>query len=149
MPRPVLDATAFHGGKQSICCFVPKPEGDSPVAVALEKTLRQALAGTGPHLETTAPPTVLVRPVRTGKRVVVHLLNMDYDDGQDQVKPTEPFKLAVPLPTDAKGVDGQVSLLTPDAEPGDTTLPHTVREGRVEVEVPRVKIWSCVSFVAK
>ncbi len=138
-----------HSGQQSLRCEIPKPEGESPAAAALARVFREALAGAGPQLETDAPSTVFVRPVRRDGQVVIHLLNLNYDDGQDRVEPTGDFRLAVPLPPGAAEVDGSVRLLTPDAEREQIVLPHSLRDGRVEVRVPELRIWSLVVFTAK
>jgi len=140
----VPDTTTAHSGSGSVRCVIPAPKPEDPNQNPLVKALREALAGAGPQLETDAPATVFIRPVLKPDGLVVHLLSLDYNDGEDKVDPVGPFHLAIPLPGPNKTMNGPVRLLTPDADQAETTLPHKTRDGRVEIEVPGVRIWSCV-----
>ncbi|NQU10909.1 hypothetical protein HQ590_08975 [bacterium] len=143
------DAGAARSGKQGLCCEVAPPTGDDPDSVRVARACREALTGTGQVLETTAPPTVFIRPIRHGDRLVVHLLNLDYDDGQDKVRPVGPFRLVVPLPAGTTKVDGEVELLTPDEPQTGKPITHRVKDGCLTLQVPSLKIWSLLSFRAR
>ncbi len=140
----VPDPAAPRSGKTSVRCEIPAPKPEDPAQLPLVKALREALSGAGPQLETSAPPTVFIRAVLKPDELIVHLLNLDYDDGADKVAPAGAFRLAIPLPSGTKSLGGPVKLLSPDGDQAETVLPHQVKGGRVEVEVPDVRVWSCV-----
>jgi hypothetical protein len=138
--------TQAHSGAGGIRCEIPKPTGDSPVAAALARVFHDALDADAGQIETDAPSTVFIRPVRLGDRMVLHLLNMDYDGGQDKVNPAAKFRLALRLPANCQGVARDVILASPDAQGPDVLLPHTMADGRLQVEVPQLRIWSILHF---
>jgi hypothetical protein len=161
-PAGYVPDTQAHAGAGSIRCEIPKSRGDSPVALRLAQVFQDALGaparrpaggdakqmehGAKGDIETDAPSTVFIRPVRFSDRMVVHLLNYDYDGGQDKINPVGGFRLALRLPGDCKNVNGDVMLATPDAPGQETVLPHRLADGRIEVQVPKLHIWSVLYF---
>ncbi len=131
---------AAHGGSQSAQCEIVEPTGEPAEVVRLRTALRESLRGV-PRLATNAPDTVFVRPVRQGNRLVVHLLNLNWDDDLDRVSPAGPVKLSLPVPTGARPAG--VTLCSPD-QPADRPLAVTVQDGVATVEVPELKVWSLV-----
>jgi hypothetical protein len=139
------DAQA-HSGSRSIRCEIPRPTGESPAFTALAQAFQNALPAAQRQIETDAPSTVFIRLVRRGDRMAVHLLNFDYDGGLDKMKPLSKFRLAVRLPASRTGISGDVTLATPDAPVADTSLSHRIHDGRVEMAVPQLRVWSIVHF---
>ncbi len=141
----VPDTTVAHSGQGSITASIPPPTGEAPARTAMLKAVAQALMGV-PHLETTAPATVQIRPYRHGQQVIVQLLNVDLDADKDEMKPCAPFAVSVPLPAGTKRLAGVVTLSSPDGGQQDITLTAEVRQGVVTVKVPGLHIWSIISL---
>lgn len=137
--------TQAKSGKGCIRCEIAKPTGESPAAAAMSRAFQEVL-GAERQIETDAPATVFIRPVRLGDRMVIHLLNCDYDGGEERIKPVGRIKLNMRLPDDASGLKGDAMLATPDAPESDVVLPSRVSNGRVAMELPQLRIWSIVHF---
>lgn len=144
----VPDTTTAYSGAGSIASFIPKPTTESPSRIAMGKIIERAVAG-APHLETTAPASVQIRPYRHGQQTIIQLVNLDIDADKDQMKLAQAFKLTIPLPPGAKTLGGDFTLYTPDGGQQPLKLPATVKSGHVEVEVPGLHIWSMLTFTAK
>lgn len=138
-----------HGGAQSIMCFVPEPTTEPPAELKMREIITQMLAGAGPRLQTDAPRSLFIRPVRKGQQMVVHLLNLDYDGDADQSHPCGAFGLTIPLPTGTEKLAGPVTLMSPDGDQKDVTLEGKVEQGAVTVTVPGVRVWSLISLTGK
>jgi hypothetical protein len=138
-----------HSGAACIRCEIAKPAGSSVPADAMARAFREALGAQRMPVETDAPATLFIRPVRKADRMIVHLLNLDYDGGQEKMNPTGAFHLSLRLPADRKTLAGSVLLATPDHPGPDKVVPHRVRAGRLEVDVPPVRIWSVLHYQVK
>ena len=112
----------------------------------MQAAFEQATRGLVPIVETDAPATVLVNPMRRGDRMIVHVLNYDYDEGADKVAAKRNVRIKLKLPADAKGVAGEVLHASPDAPGADQSIPHTLGDDRIEFTVPELRAWSVVHW---
>jgi hypothetical protein len=112
------------------------------------KAIDQALIDV-PHLSTSAPASVQIRPYVHGKQTIVQMLNLDIDADKDEMHAAKVFRVSVPLPAGTTGLDGEVTLYAADGDQPTTTLPATVKAGQAEFEVPGLQIWSIVTFTGR
>ena len=138
----VLDTEVTHSGQGSIRCEVSEFDGRSPTAGVLAGTFRDALGPEGMQIETNAPPTVFVRPVRKGDLLIFHLVNHDYDGATKTINRAGPFRLAVRLPKDNGASESRVVLASPDHPGGDIPLSYRSRNGWLEVQIPELRVWN-------
>jgi hypothetical protein len=142
------DPATAHSGTRSILSAIPKPSAESPVKRELLKRLEQALLGVS-RLETNAPAPTQLRPYLHGKQTLIQLLNLDIDADRDEMRPVGPFWVKVPLPPGTSALDGEVVLHPADGDQAEVKLAAVVKDGRVEFQVPGLRIWSLVTFTAK
>jgi len=140
------DTEVKHQGTRSIRCTIAPEPADAPAESAVKTAFDSAMAGLVSVIETNADKAVFINPVRLGERMVVHILNYDYDEGSDAVNPKRNIQIKLKLPKDAKGIVGKVMLASPDIEGEDQSIPYRLDNGRVEFTVPELRVWSVVHF---
>ena len=148
-PEYSVDNSVSRSGSTSLRCEIPKPSGSGPAMDSLDSAFGTALAGEEDRIETDAPVTVFVRPVKKDNQIIVQLLNLDCGGGIDGINEVKPFRLSVKLDRDFKGLEGPVILSSPDRGETDAEIEYAVRNGRVEMRIPGLHVWSIVHFKVK
>jgi hypothetical protein len=143
-PGYAIDTQARHSGTRSIRAWIDAPPTANAGRLALADAYRRAAAGLSPLVETSAPATVFINPVRVGRRLVVHLVNYDYDGSADVVRPQRNLTVKIRLPEGPKPT-APVTLASPDSPGPDRPCPHRIENGRLEFELPELKVWSVLS----
>jgi hypothetical protein len=142
-PSYTIDTREKHSGTRSIRATIDAPPAANPGQQALAAAYREATKDLVPLLETNAPETVFINPVRVGPRLVVHLLNYDYDGSTDRVRPQRKLTLKIRMPEGAKS-PSQVLLASPDLTGPDRACTHRFSRGQLEIDVPELGVWSVV-----
>lgn len=144
-PGYAIDTRLKRSGTRSIRATIDAPPAANPGQQALADAYARATTGLVPLIETSAPDTVFVNPVRVGQRLVVHLLNYDYDGSADRVRPQRKLTVKIRLPEGAKP-PAQVLVAAPDITGPDRPCPHRLNRGRLEIDLPELGVWSFVHF---
>jgi hypothetical protein len=130
-----LDTQEKHSGRRSIRATIDTPPQANAGAEALAAAYAQATAGLTPLITTNAPPTVFV------KRLVVHLLNYDYDGSADRVRVQRNLTVRLRLPSNATPTP---MLATPDAPGPDRPCTHRIHNSQLELHLPELNVWSLI-----
>jgi len=89
-----------------------------------------------------APEGVLCTVRRKGGSVVVHVLNRDYDQAADRMRPRRNVRISLPK---AAGADGtRVRLLSYDA--ATETVPLRDAGDTLEFELPQLRLWTLAAI---
>ena len=113
---------------------------EDPILMQFQKTLYRYYT---PEIETTAPITVNVRRYVGDQRVVMHLVNYNYDQTRDSFTPTPSFEVQVTLPA---GIEPSKAILYnfESGESGEIEL--TITEGKATVVVPSLYAYSVLEL---
>jgi hypothetical protein len=98
---------------------------------------------TKPEVTTDAPSLVNLHRYADGKRVVLHLVNYDFDQTKDQFTPAGQFKVSVELPP---GLNPQKVILHDFEKGAASEITLTVRDGRAEFTVPGLYAYTVVEI---
>jgi hypothetical protein len=95
------------------------------------------------EIATDAPALVNVHRYTDGTRMVLHLVNYDFEQSQDAFKPAGPFKITAEL---LSGMTPQKAVLH-DFEKGTAVeIGMTVKDGRAALEIPGLYAYAVVEI---
>ncbi|MCR4443487.1 MAG: beta-galactosidase trimerization domain-containing protein [Peptococcaceae bacterium] len=109
------------------------PTEQNQAAVTLGKFKSLLTSYYAPEVESTAPVTVNIRRYLDKERMVLHLINYDYNQVEDEFKTAGPFEVSVTLPEGKK-----VSLAEfHDFETGQkTALSPAIQGNKISFKIP-------------
>jgi len=101
------------------------------------------------QIETDAPNTTMVSVITQPSRfdrILIHMVNYDYNTRTDDIKPVRDIRLRMELPSDFKV--GGVLLLSPDFN-STNALNYTISNDYIEFIVPELRIWDLIVIKSK
>jgi len=126
------------------------PQGQDRLLALCQELGGQPLAVAGPQVPFTLRVAAYRRRDDRGRRLSVHLLNYDVPihASRRSGPPVAAEQVALSLPLPPGWQPTAARLRGPDAAPG-ATLPFAVREGQLQLTVPRVEIYEVVEVLAR
>ena len=108
------------------------------------KTFKEALFKYySPEIETDAPITVNIRRYVDSERVVLHIVNYDYDHLKDEFKPLGKFQIKITLPD---GVNPVSATLYDFEETLEKEIDLEVSDGKATLTVPSLYAYSVIEL---
>ena len=89
-------------------------------------------------LQNTLPEIIGIQMWLSDGKVVVHLINYDFDASQGII---DKENIPVSLALDLSQKPTSVRLFSPDIDVGGLELAHTWAESGLQFEVPHLKMW--------
>jgi hypothetical protein len=95
-------------------------------------------AVSGLALQNFAPENVQVLPYVSGEKLVIHILNYDFQNQDFTHLENQPIKIRIPEGFITQGKT--LKLISPDFE-GETIVDYTIENGMIVVNIPSLYIW--------
>ena len=116
--------------------------GNEPELVEIRKILDRYVER---PITTDAPPTINLHRYVDGERVVLHVVNYDYDHRADAFTPAGPFDVEVVLPD---GLVPRTASMYDFERASVSSVDVTVSEGRATFTVPKMTSYVVVELIA-